>query len=135
MEKQATEAIVLEDEDAEIDPAPASGGGFVPEPEMSPLSVILDRFNSRWGTEFSDPDLLKNMTSWIPDKVGDDELYRNAQRHTDEENARIEHDRALLEVVIGTLNGGAEFYKLFTENEDFRRDLSNLSFSATYRRR
>ena len=49
VEKLATQAILLEDEDAEIDPAPASGGGYMPEPEMNPLSVILEEFNSLWG--------------------------------------------------------------------------------------
>ena len=34
-EKQATQSIVLEDEDAEIDPVPTRGGGHVPEPSWS----------------------------------------------------------------------------------------------------
>ena len=47
----------------------------------------------------------------------------------------MEHDRALDDVLIGTIQCGAELYKLYTENEDFRRWLSNRSFSATYDRR
>ena len=54
VEKRAAEKILLEDEDAEIDPAPPTGGGHLPEPEMSPLSVILEEFNQLWGTEFTD---------------------------------------------------------------------------------
>ncbi len=134
VEKLATQAILLEDEDAEIDPAPASGGGYIPEPEMNPLSVILEEFNSLWGTEFTDADQVGELIAGIPEQVEEKDAYRNARQHPDEENARVEHDRALDEVLIGTIQCGAELYKLYTENEDFRRWLSNRSFSATYRR-
>ena len=133
VEKLATQAILLEDEDAEIDPAPASGGGYIPEPEMNPLSVILEEFNSLWGTEFTDADQVGELIAGIPVQVEAKDAYRNARQHPDEENARVEHDRALDDVLIGTIQCGAELYKLYTENEDFRRWLSNRSFSATYR--
>ena len=133
VEKRATEAIILEDEDAEIDPAPASGGGYIPEPDMNPLSVILAEFNDLWGTEFTDADQVGKLIAGIPAQVGAKEAYQNARQHPDEENARVEHDRALDEVVIGTIQCGAELYKLYTENADFRRWLSNSSFSATYK--
>ena len=134
VEKQTAERIILEDEDAEIDPAPASGGGYIPEPDMNPLSVILEEFNDLWGTEFSDADQVKDLIARVPERVGDDEAYQNARHHPDEENARIEHDRALAEVLMSTIESTAELYKLFSENESFRRWLSNKSFSATYRK-
>ena len=134
VEKLATQAILLEDEDAEIDPAPASGGGYIPEPEMNPLSVILEEFNSLWGTEFTDADQVGELIAGIPERVGAKDAYRNARQHPDEENARVEHNRALEDVMIGTIQCGAELYKLYTENADFRRWLSNRSFSATYHR-
>ena len=133
VEKLAAERIILEDEDAEIDPAPASGGGHLAEPEMNPLSVILEEFNGLWGTEFTDADQVGKLIAGIPEQVEAKEAYRNARQHPDEENARVEHDRALEDVVIGTIQCGAELYKLYTENEDFRRWLSNRSFSTTYR--
>ena len=134
VEKQTAEKIILEDEDAEIDPAPASGGGYIPEPEMNPLSVILEEFNDLWGTEFTDADQVRDLIAKVPERVGDDGAYRNALQHPDEENARIEHDRALAEVLMGTIESTAELYKLFSENESFRRWLSNRSFGATYRK-
>ena len=133
VEKRATEAILLEDEDSEIDPAPASGGGYIPEPDMNPLSVILEEFNGLWGTEFTDVDQVGKLIAGIPGQVEVKEAYQNARQHPDEENARVEHDRALEDVVIGTIQCGTELYKLYTENADFRRWLSNRSFSATYK--
>ena len=134
VEKQAAESILLADEDAEIDPAPASGGGHMAEPDMNPLSVILEEFNRLYGMEVTDPDQMGQLIAGIPERVWVKEAYRNARQHPDEVNARVEHDRALEEVVIGTIQCGAELYKLYTENESFKRWLRNKSFSATYGR-
>ena len=101
---------------------------------MNPLSVILEEFNDLWGTEFTDADQVRELIARVPGRVGDDEAYQNARHHPDEENARIEHDRALAEVLMSTIESTAELYKLFSENESFRRWLSNRSFSATYRK-
>ena len=77
---------------------------------------------------------MGELIAGIPEQVEARDAYRNAREHPDEENARVEHDRALDDVLIGTIQCGAELYKLYTENEDFRRWLSNRSFSATYKR-
>ena len=132
VEKRAAEKILLEDEDAEIDPVPPTGGGHLDEPDMSPLSVILEEFNQLWGTEFTDADQVGQLIAGIPERVEAKESYRNARKHPDEVNARVEHDRALDGVLIDMLQCSAELYKAFTENESFRNWLRNKSFSATY---
>ena len=134
VEKQVAEAIILADENAEIDPTASTGGGHLPEPDMNPLSVILEEFNQLWGTEFTDADQVGLLIAGIPERVEANEAYRIAIQGSDEENARIEHDHALEEVVMSTLECGAELYKLFSENESFKRWLRNKSFSATYQR-
>ena len=134
VEKRAAEKILLEDEDSEIDPVPPTGGGHLSEPEMSPLSVILEEFNQLWGTEFTDADQVGQLIAGIPERVGAKESYRNARKYPDEVNARVEHDRALDGVLIDMLQCSAELYKLFTENESFRNWLRNRSFSETYRK-
>ena len=132
VEKQAAESILLADEDAEIDPAPPTGGGHLAEPDMNPLSVILDEFNRMWGTEFTDADQVGQLIAGIPERVDAKEAYRNARQYPDEVNARVEHDRALDEVLVDMLQCSAELYKAFSENESFQRWLRNKSFSATY---
>ena len=129
VEKRMVGKIILEDEDAEIDPAPASGGGYIPEPDMNPLSVILEEFNLLWGTEFSDADQVKDLIAKVPDRVREDDAYRNALLHLDEENARIEHDQALVEVLMSTIESTGELDNLFLENESFRRWLNNKKLS------
>jgi type I restriction enzyme R subunit len=49
VEKRATMRIALADENAEIGPAPTSGGGRRPEPELDRLSSILQTFNEQFG--------------------------------------------------------------------------------------
>ena len=133
VEKQAAESILLADEDAEIDPAPPAGGGQLPDLDMNPLSVILAEFNQMWGTEFTDADQVGQLIAGIPERVEAKEAYRNARQYPDEVNARVEHDRALDEVLVDMLQCSAELYKAFSENESFQRWLRNKSFSATYR--
>src|ERR1019366_8827846 len=53
-ERKATLAIPLPDANAEIDPAPTSGGGRKPEPELDRLSNIVKAFNEQFGGLFDD---------------------------------------------------------------------------------
>ena len=88
-----------------------------------------------WGTEFTDADQVGQLIAGIPERVGAKEAYRNARQYPDEVNARVEHDRALDEVLVDMLQCSAELYKAFSENESFQRWLRNRSFSATYRQK
>ena len=97
-EKQAMQQISLPDEDAEIEPVPTSGGGHLPEPELDRLSNILSDFNDLFGDiDWDDADRVRQLiTETIPSRVAEDTAFKNAQQNSDRENARIEHDKALL---------------------------------------
>ena len=43
-------------------------------------------------------------TEEIPEKVAADEAYQAARRNSDEQNARVEHDKALGRVMTGIIN-------------------------------
>ena len=133
VEKQAAQALSLADENAEIYPTPATGGGYIAEPELNPLSVILNQFNQHWGTEFTDADQVGKLIAEIPVLVEAEEAYQNAQRYSDAANARVEHDRVLGQVLIGMLQYSTELFKVYSENESFRRWLMDMSFNTTYR--
>ena len=49
VEKRAMQKIMLEDEDAEIDPVPGVGGGGKSEVEIDRLSEIIEQFNDLFG--------------------------------------------------------------------------------------
>lgn len=134
VEKQATMRIQLPDSDAEIEPVPTSGGGRKPEPELDRLSNILKTFNEQFGNiQWTDTDRVHRLiTEEIPAKVAADPAYQNAQRYSDQQNARIEHDRALGRVMTAVLKDDVELFKQFSDNESFRRWLTDTIFALTY---
>ena len=134
VEKKAAVRIQLADEDAEIDPLPTTGGGFIPEPELDRLSNILKAFNEQFGNiRWEDEDRVRRLiTEEIPAKVAEDSAYRNARENSDRQNARIEHDEALRRVMTAVLNDDMQLFKQFTDNEGFRRELTDFVFELTY---
>jgi type I restriction enzyme, R subunit len=134
LEKQAAVKIQLPDTDAEIGPVPASGGGHKPEPELDRLSNILKTFNDQFGNiAWSDEDRVhKLITEEIPARVAADTAFQNASKHSDKQNARIEHDKALSRVLIGLMKDDTELFKQFSDNPEFKRWLADTIFSVTY---
>jgi len=132
-EKKSTMAIALPDADAEIEPAPTSGGGHKPEPEMDKLSNIVKQFNDQFGRLFADAKRIEHrITGEIPQQVAADEKYQNARKNSDRQNARIEHDKALKRVITSLFKDDAQLFKQFQDNESFRGWLTDTVFSMTY---
>ena len=134
VEKQAVREIQLPDEDAEIEPVSTSGGGQNPEPEMERLSNIIREFNDRFGNiQWKDQDKIeKVIAEELPEKVAGDRAYRNVMANSDEQNARIEHDRALERAMADYVADPIELFKQFSDNDSFRRWLSEMVFAAIY---
>ena len=133
-EKKAVQQIQLPDEDAEIDATPTDGGGQKPEPEIDRLSSIIEDFNARFGNvEWKDKDKIdKVIAEELPAKVAADKAYQNAAANSDEQNARIELNRALERAVTDMLADHADLFKLFSDNPSFRQWLSETIFASTY---
>ena len=134
VEKQAWQKIQLPDKDAEIDPVSPEGGGPKPDPEMDRLSNIVRDFNDRFGSiEWKDQDKIERLISEeLPAKVAADQAYQNAIANSDPQNARIEHDRALERAMTDLIADQTEFFKQVSDNESFRRWISEMVFAATY---
>ncbi|MGO9467299.1 MAG: UvrB domain 3-containing protein, partial [Isosphaeraceae bacterium] len=134
VEKMAATKVQLPDEDAEIAPVPTSGGGHKPEPELDRLSNILKTFNDQFGNiPWTDRDRIHRLiTEDIPNKVAADTAYQNAKQNSDRQNARIEHDKALGRVMMAVLKDDTELFKQFSDNDSFRRWLTDMVFSMTY---
>ena len=134
VEKRAMQRILLEDEDAEIDPVPGSGGAHQPELELDRLSNILRVFNEHFGDiEWEDKDRVKQLiTETIPARVAADTAFRNARVNSDRQNARIEHDKALLRVMTGVMKDDTELFKRYMDDKEFRRDMTDAVFKVAY---
>jgi type I restriction enzyme R subunit len=133
VEKQAVQQIQLPDAEAEIEPVPMTGGGHKLEPELDRLSNIIKTFNDQFGNiNWTDADRIgKLITEDIPARVAADTAYQNAKLQDDPQNARIEHDKALQRVVTALLQDDTEFFKQFSDNESFRRWVTEMSFALT----
>ena len=134
VEKKAAIHVQLADEDAEIESVPTSGGGSRPEPELDRLSNILKIFNDQFGNiPWEDQDRVHRLiTKEIPARVAEDTAYRNARENSDRQNARIEHDEALRRVMTAVINDDMQLFKQFTDNESFRRWMTDNIFELTY---
>jgi len=64
--------------------------------------------------------------------VAADTAYQNAQRNSDKQNARIEHDKAIARVMTAVLKDDTELFKQFSDNDSFRRWLTDTIFGLTY---
>jgi type I restriction enzyme R subunit len=134
VEKQASMRIALPDADAEIEPIPTAGGGHKPEPELERLSNIIKAFNDQFGNiPWTDADRVRKLiTEEIPARVAADAAYQNARKFSDKQNARIEHDKALVRVMTALLQDDTELFKQFSDNDGFRRWLTDTVFALTY---
>ncbi len=135
-EARASIAIALADQEGEIGPVPTSDPGAGPRsgPEMDRLSNILKEFNDLFGNiEWKDADKIRRViTEEIPDKVSTNRAYQNAVKNSDQENARIEHDKALQNAILDLSSDHNELLKQFYDDPSFRRWLSEAVFSVTY---
>ncbi len=133
-EVQASLSIVLADQDAEIEPVPADGGGWVSEPELDKLSNIVKTFNDLYGNyPWEDQDRVSKLVAEeIPAQVAADQAYQNAMAHSDQQNARIEFEEALRRVMISLLADQTELFKQYSDNDSFRKWLSDTIFWLTY---
>lgn len=134
VEVKSTMEIKLDDADSEIEPIPTAGSGYKPEPELDRLSNIIKTFNDQFGNiPWTDADRVRQIiTEEIPAKVAADKAYQNAMKNSDRQNARIEHDKALKRVMTALLADDTELFKQFSDNEAFRKWLSEMVFSLTY---
>lgn len=133
IEKKETISLILPDEDAEVGPVPMSTAKGKKEPEMDVLSAILSDFNDMFGNiDWNDADNVRRQILEIPAMVSRDEQYQNAMRNSDKQEARTESDRVLQKVIFSIMADNMELFKQYTDNQDFKKWLSDLVFNLTY---
>ena len=134
VEKRAVQKVMLPDEDSEIEPVPPGGGGRKADPELDRLSNIIREFNDLFGgIQWEDADRVAQLiTETIPARVAADTAFQNAQKHSDRENARIEHDRALLRVMTSMMKDDNQLFKQFMDDGGFKRWMTDRVFGLAY---
>jgi type I restriction enzyme R subunit len=64
--------------------------------------------------------------------VAKDESYQFAMRNSDAQNARLESERALQQVIFSIMADNMELFKQFQDNPSFKKWLSDMVFNMTY---
>ena len=82
--------------------------------------------------DWNDADNVRRQILEIPAMVSKDERYQNAMKNSDKQNARIESERALQQVIFSIMADNMELFKQYQDNPDFKKWLSDLVFNLTY---
>ncbi|TAN47710.1 MAG: type I restriction endonuclease subunit R, partial [Methylococcaceae bacterium] len=133
VEAQAALKMAMDDADATVEPVPPGGGGKG-ETDIDKLSNIIKTFNDLFGNiKWKDEDKIRKVIAEdIPVRVAQDKAYQNAQRNSDRQGAKMEHDIALKRVITELLFDHTELFKQFSDNPAFKHSLTNMVFDATY---
>ena len=65
--------------------------------------------------------------------MAEDTKYQNTQTYSDKQNARIEHDKALVRVMTSVMKDDTELFKQFMDNDGFKRWMTDAVFDLTYK--
>ena len=125
-----TRKLILDDEDAEIQPVPTSGAMYIHEPEMEYLSVIVSDFNDLFGSKDISDENQKILRE-IPRLLREDSLYMNTH---DRENAKIRCKQFIDDYIAGLLDeGNFNLYAMYADDEDFKKRFVDLVFRETFK--
>jgi type I restriction enzyme R subunit len=112
----------------ELKPIPTEMRGGASEPEMDYLSNIVQAFNDRFGTQFTNDDKVKKMTEDLMADVAKDAEFANAFKHSDEQNAKITFEEVLKRKLINHIESNFEVFKEYNDNKEFRDFFAGTMF-------
>ncbi|MGM9745460.1 MAG: type I restriction endonuclease subunit R [Paludibacteraceae bacterium] len=121
--------------DSEVGPVPPAGGGGRPDPDFEKLSNILEEFNTIFGgIEWEHPEEAIEQIKTLPERLAQNESFANAVRRSDEQNAEIESNNALFQIVVDLLNEKTEFARNYLDNPQFQAFVNQRVFNSAYTR-
>lgn len=88
LQLETTTNIAME-QGKDLKPSPTEMRGGINDPETDRLSSVIQTFNDRYGTEFTDVDKVKQMAEDIAQEVAKNDKLKNYIKYSDNQNARI----------------------------------------------
>ena len=133
--KQEEVKIELENENAEIDPVPVSSGKGPVEPDMQPLSTILEEFNHIFGgIQWEHPEKAREQLEQLPVRLYSDPVFVNAARNSNRETAQIQCNNSLMQIITQLLSENTEFCRNYFDNPTFMNFINQRVFDYAYSR-
>ncbi|MBK7966863.1 MAG: hypothetical protein IPK10_17465 [Bacteroidetes bacterium] len=131
LQKQGEVNITLQQGD-ELLPSSEMGSG-VAELEMEHLSNIVKAFNDRFGTQFTNEDKVRKMTSDLMLDIKSDNAAMNninaSLNKKDIQNAQITFTDILKDKMINHIDSNFEVFKEYNDNPEFRTYLAGQMFN------
>lgn len=120
----------------EVDPTPPTMRGGKPEPELHELEAIIRTFNERFGNIdwLKDDKVRKVIFEELPKQMAGDIRHMETMRNSDRQNARIASDEKVTEIVQDFIFTSTDFYKMFMDNPDFKRQYMDFIFNKMWDR-
>ena len=126
LQLETTTNIVME-QGEELQAIPTTMRGGVNDPETDRLSSIIQRFNDRYGTEFTDADKVRQMAENIAQDVAKNNDIKDAIEFTPS-TARITSDKIAQKELLKYVTSNFDFYKLIIDNEEAKEDFNAMMF-------
>lgn len=127
LQLEASGSIVME-QGEDLKPIPTDMRGSTNQPEIDRLSNILQTFNDRYGTQFEDVDKVRQMAESVANDVAKNQELITSIKYSDDQNARITSDKIVGEELLKHITTNFDLYKLYSDNEDFKKDFSAMMF-------
>jgi type I restriction enzyme R subunit len=125
-------SVSLTAEQGELTTFPGEGKGKQHEPDIEPLSQIVQVLNERFGMELGEADQLL-FDQYEREWIDDPELAAQARENT-KENFSLVFERKFIDTIVKRMDSNEEIFKKILDDEDFRRALGDFYLARVYGR-
>ncbi|MCA1693389.1 MAG: DEAD/DEAH box helicase family protein, partial [Actinobacteria bacterium] len=125
-------SLALADDTGEVKSLFGDGSGRQQEPDVEPLSQIVETLNERFGLNLGEADQLlfdQFEETWLADP----EVAAQARNNT-LDNFRLVFDRMFLNTVVGRMDDNEAIFKRILDDPEFQATLMDMYASKVYRR-
>lgn len=119
-------------EQGELTTFPGEGKGKQHDPDIEPLSQIVQVLNERFGMEPGEADQLL-FDQYEREWVDDPKLAAQARENTREEFALV-FERKFIDTIVKRMDSNEEIFKKILDDEEFRRALGDFYLARVYGR-
>ena len=125
-------SVSLTAEQGELTTFPGEGKGSQHDPDIEPLSQIVEMLNERFGTELGEGDQLL-FDQYEREWIDDPELAAQARENT-KENFALVFDRKFIDTIVQRMDSNEGIFKRILDDEDFRTALADFYLARVYGR-
>jgi type I restriction enzyme, R subunit len=122
-QKITSNARISLSESEELDPVPSSSTGQKTESEKDILENIVGEFNTRFGTDFSDEDKVKQILLNITEEIANDPTKKDSLQDADKHNRKLTFKKLLDEKMYSGVESHMQLLNNYSDNTDFQEYL------------